>query len=116
MGETCGLKIVYETKTEPDVCKLCHDTERKQRRYDKMYRDVQRWQDEGNRSATIERTCGEMQTIMGQIYQMREEHDYRPYSLAGCITFWWFDALLHVFTNTKLDNTPSIKTKLDSTP
>ncbi|KAF4993208.1 hypothetical protein FDECE_13486 [Fusarium decemcellulare] len=52
MGETCGLKLVYETETEPDVCKLCHDTEKKQRRYDKMYRDVQRWQREGNRSAT----------------------------------------------------------------
>ncbi|RSL99457.1 hypothetical protein CDV31_012178 [Fusarium ambrosium] len=81
MGETCGLKLVYETKTEPDVCKLCHDTEKKQRRYDKMYRDVQRWQREGNRSATIERTCGEMHDVMGQIYRMREEHDHRLQSL-----------------------------------
>ncbi|PNY25426.1 Uncharacterized protein TCAP_04635 [Tolypocladium capitatum] len=81
MGETCGLKLVYETKVESDVCKLCHDTEKKQRRYDKMYRDVQRWQREGNRSATIERTCGEMQDVLGQIYRMREEHDHRLQSL-----------------------------------
>ncbi|EQK98688.1 hypothetical protein OCS_05599 [Ophiocordyceps sinensis CO18] len=81
MGETCGLKLVYETRVEPDVCKLCHDTEKKQRRYDKMYRDVQRWQREGNRSATIERTCGEMQDVLGQIYRMREEHDHRLQSL-----------------------------------
>ncbi|KAJ3456804.1 hypothetical protein MRS44_016827 [Fusarium solani] len=80
-GETCGLKLVYDTKTEFDVCKLCHDTEKKQRRYDKMYRDVQRWHREGNRSATIERTCGEMHDIMGQIYRMREEHDHRLQSL-----------------------------------
>ena len=33
MGETCGLKLVYETRVESDVCKLCHDTEKKQRRY-----------------------------------------------------------------------------------
>ncbi|KAF5696850.1 ankyrin repeat [Fusarium mundagurra] len=84
MGETCGLKLVYETKTEPDVCKLCHDTEKKQRRYDKMYRDVQRWQREGNRTATIERTCGEMQDVLGQIYRMREEHDHRLQSLGQC--------------------------------
>ncbi|KPA42348.1 hypothetical protein FLAG1_04776 [Fusarium langsethiae] len=58
MGETCGLKLVYETKDERDACKLCHDIEKKQRRYDKMWRDVQRWQREGNRNATIERTCG----------------------------------------------------------
>jgi hypothetical protein len=29
---------------------------KKQRRYEKMYRDVQRWQREGNRNATIEAT------------------------------------------------------------
>ncbi|KAI8401556.1 hypothetical protein FOFC_18425 [Fusarium oxysporum] len=78
MGETCGLKLVYETKTERDVCKICHDTKKKQRRYDKMCRDIQRWQREGNRNATIERTCGEMQEALGQIYRMREEHDHRP--------------------------------------
>jgi hypothetical protein len=81
MGETCGLKLVYETRTERDVCKLCHDTEKKQRRYDKMHRDVQRWQREGNRNATIERTCAEMQEVLGQIYRMREEHDHRLQSL-----------------------------------
>ncbi|KAJ4020851.1 hypothetical protein NW766_002346 [Fusarium irregulare] len=65
MGETCGLKLVYETKDE------------RERRYDKMYRDVQRWQREGNRNATIERTCGEMQEVLGQIYRMQEEHAQR---------------------------------------
>lgn len=77
MGETCGLKLVYETKDEREACKLCHDTEKKQRRYDKMYRDVQRWRREGNRNATIERTCGEMQEVLGQIYRMQEEHAQR---------------------------------------
>ncbi|KAH7130000.1 hypothetical protein B0J13DRAFT_588214 [Dactylonectria estremocensis] len=81
MGETCGLKLVYETRTESDVCKLCHDTEKKQRRYDKMFRDVQRWQREGNRNATIERTCSEMHDVMGQIFRMKEEHDHRLQSL-----------------------------------
>lgn len=81
MGETCGLKLVYETKVEHDVCKLCHDTEKKQRRYDKMYRDVQRWQMEGNRNATIERTCGEMEEVVGQIQRMRDEHGHRLQSL-----------------------------------
>jgi hypothetical protein len=81
MGETCGLKLVYDTKVEADKCKLCHDTEKKQRRYDKMYRDVERWQREGNRSATIERTCGEMQDVLSQIYRMHEEHRQRLQSL-----------------------------------
>ncbi|CEI68813.1 unnamed protein product [Fusarium venenatum] len=81
MGETCGLKLVYETKNDPEVCKLCSDIEKKQRRYDKMYRDVQRWQREGNRDATIERTCIEMSEVAGQMHRMREEHAHRLYTL-----------------------------------
>ncbi|QPC61345.1 hypothetical protein HYE67_003576 [Fusarium culmorum] len=90
MGETCGLKLVYETKDQPEVCKLCSDVEKKQRRYDKMYRDVQRWQREGNRNATIERTCGEMDEVLGQIYRMQQEHITRLQTLGqrvGC-GFW----------------------------
>ena len=81
MGETCGLKLVYETRSEGDICKLCHDMEKKQRRYDKMYRDVQRWQREGGRPATVERTCGEMQEVLGQIYRLNDEHNQRLQSL-----------------------------------
>ncbi|CAF3509335.1 unnamed protein product [Fusarium graminearum] len=86
MGETCGLKLVYETKDQPEVCKLCSDVEKKQRRYDKMYRDVQRWQREGNRNATIERTCGEMDEVLGQIYRMQQEHITRLQTL-GQVSF-----------------------------
>lgn len=81
MGETCGLKLVYETRPEPDACKLCHDIEKKQRRYDKMWRDIQRWQREGGKPATIERTTGEMHEVLGQIYRLKDEHDYRLQSL-----------------------------------
>ncbi|GKU16173.1 unnamed protein product [Fusarium langsethiae] len=81
MGETCNLKLVYETKTERVLCKLCQDIKKKQRRCDKMYGDVQRWQREGNLNATIERTYTEIQEVHGQIYRMREEHTHRLQSL-----------------------------------
>lgn len=81
MGETCGLKLVYETKQDMDVCKICHDIEKKQRRYDKMQRDVQRWQREGGRPATVERTVGEMHDVAGQIYRLSDEHESRLQSL-----------------------------------
>ncbi|OBS21167.1 hypothetical protein FPOA_07505 [Fusarium poae] len=77
MGETCGLKLVYDTKNEPEICKLCRDIEKKQRRYDKMYSDVQRWHREGGRNATIERTCAEMDDVLGQMNRMTREHDQR---------------------------------------
>lgn len=75
IGETCGLKLVYETNQKKDSCKLCQDMAKKRRRYDKMYCDVQRWQREGNRNATIEMTCGEMHDIHVQIWCMEKEHN-----------------------------------------
>jgi hypothetical protein len=80
MGETCGLKLVYETKFEQDSCRLCHDIDKKVRRCEKMSRDVQRWQREGNRNATIERTCSEMRDVQSQIARMEEEHQNRARS------------------------------------
>ncbi|KAH7110499.1 hypothetical protein EDB81DRAFT_672096, partial [Dactylonectria macrodidyma] len=68
-------------KNESDSCKHCNNTEKKQRRYDKMSRDVQRWLCEGNRPATVERTLKEMQDVMGQILRRKEEHDNRLKSL-----------------------------------
>ncbi|KAE9579542.1 hypothetical protein CGMCC3_g4478 [Colletotrichum fructicola] len=55
-GETCGLKLVFDTIQEADKCKLCYDIDKKTRRVDKMQRDIERWYREGNRKATIERT------------------------------------------------------------
>jgi hypothetical protein len=48
-----------------------------------MYRDVQRWQREGNRSATIERTCGEMQEVLNQMNRLQQEHDNRLQSMVS---------------------------------
>lgn len=73
-GETCGMKLVYQTLDEPDVCRLCQDIEKKQRRIDKMSRDIDRWRREGNRTATIERTTTEMYEVEGQIRDKRQEH------------------------------------------
>lgn len=83
IGETCGLKLVYDTKREREVCKLCSDMEKKQRRYDRMSRDIDLWSHEGNRFATIERSLGEMQDILGQICRMRGEHDCKIASLGS---------------------------------
>jgi hypothetical protein len=81
IGETCGLKLIYETNQKPDTCQLCQDAGKKQRRYEKMYHDMQRWQSEGNRNATIERTCGEMLDVLEQIHRIAEEHKTRVQSL-----------------------------------
>lgn len=86
MGETCGLKLVYDTKRKAEKCKLCQDMEKKDRRYKKMAADVARWQSEGNRRATIDRTREEMQEVWEQICRMSEEH-YSKTSSLGSVRF-----------------------------
>lgn len=80
MGETCGLKLVYETSYEKEKCRLCHDIEKKVRRFEKMERDIHRWRREGGRSATIERTTSEMHEVGGQIERMKADHKGREHN------------------------------------
>lgn len=58
-----------------EVCDICKSIDRKRRRLDKMERDVRRWTQEGGRTATIERTIGEINDLRNIIYEMREAHD-----------------------------------------
>lgn len=82
IGETCGLKLVFDTICLNEVCKLCKDIDKKRRRYDKMQRDVERWQrEDSKRNATIEKTCGEMQELSAQIYSMQQQHCQRVQSV-----------------------------------
>ncbi|UQC85930.1 uncharacterized protein CLUP02_11429 [Colletotrichum lupini] len=81
-GETCGLKLVYETITNEDRCKLCYDMDKKYRRLTKMQGDVARWCREGNRKATIERTNLEIQEVNRQIQEMNNQHWTRVNLLA----------------------------------
>lgn len=76
-GETCGLKLVYNTILESGQCKLCDQIQKKYRRVHKMQTDIQRWQREGNRSATIEKTEGDIQEISGQIQEIMNQHAER---------------------------------------
>lgn len=73
-GETCGLKLILSTNYEPDICKLCKDIEKKQRKYNKLEGDILRWQREGNRNATIEKAQRDMAEVANTIYSMQQQH------------------------------------------
>ncbi len=73
-GETCGLKLVYDTVYADGRCKLCDQVEKKDRRVEKMELDIQRWQREGNRKATIEKTIMDMEEIHTQIARILTDH------------------------------------------
>lgn len=76
-GETCGLKLVYDTDYKPESCKLCESKAKKLRRLNKMAEDVERWTREGNRKATIGKTRGEMEEVLSAIEKLEVEHQTR---------------------------------------
>lgn len=81
-GETCGLKLVYDTNYKNENCKLCDQIEKKERRYNKMLQDVQRWRNEGNRRATIEKTECDMEEVRQAIAKIWNEHQEKLMKIA----------------------------------
>ncbi|KAK4184650.1 hypothetical protein QBC35DRAFT_46176 [Podospora australis] len=82
-GETCGLKLVYETIPLREVCKLCDQRDKKQRRMNKMIADIQRWHREGNRRATIEKTQRDVMELKDQIDKLDDMHTERKMCYTG---------------------------------
>lgn len=80
-GETCGLKLVYNTSFQPQPCKLCDQMSKKERRIRKMSEDIDRWYREGNRRATIEKTRNDIAEIEGQIKDLGKQHDQKQNQL-----------------------------------
>lgn len=81
-GETCGLKLVYHTTFLADVCRLCDQIEKKNRRVVKMNQDIKRWRKEGNRRATIAKTETDIYDITTQIAEIWEQHQTRQSNIS----------------------------------
>jgi hypothetical protein len=81
-GETCGLKLIYETETVGEQCKVCDAINKKQRRLRKMMDDVSRWQREGGRRATIEKTQADINDLELQINELWRGHVERVNSIS----------------------------------
>ncbi|GAP89429.2 hypothetical protein SAMD00023353_4000680 [Rosellinia necatrix] len=78
-GETCGLKFVYRTNDQPEVCKLCKDIEKKRRKLAKLESDLLRWSAEKNRSASIEKAQKDWGEVNAAIKVMDDRHNERTY-------------------------------------
>jgi hypothetical protein len=76
-GETCGLKLIYNTTLQSGQCRMCDQIAKKQRRVRKMVADIDRWRREGGRSATIEKTEQDIQEIQEQIASLQASHNER---------------------------------------
>ncbi|KAK4198720.1 hypothetical protein QBC40DRAFT_89212 [Triangularia verruculosa] len=80
-GETCGLKLVYSWQPAQGLCKICEQKSKKERRICKMLNDISRWQREGNRRATIEKTMQDVNDIQCQINELHATHAERERTL-----------------------------------
>ncbi|GAB1315481.1 hypothetical protein MFIFM68171_05691 [Madurella fahalii] len=81
-GETCGLKLIFHTDAISEPCKTCDAITKKDRRMQKMQDDISRWQREGGRRATIEKTQADIEELYQQVRQMWIEHQTRVYSIS----------------------------------
>ncbi|KAH8900588.1 hypothetical protein GQ53DRAFT_740600 [Thozetella sp. PMI_491] len=74
IGETCGLKLIFETFYYDEVCKTCEQISRKLRRIEKMTGDIERWKNIPNRTATIEKTQRDVYQLECEVYDLRNQH------------------------------------------
>lgn len=74
LGETCGIKLVYDRTYKGTQCKLCDQIEKKQQRLRKMEQNIDQWRKEGNRRATIEKTEHDMAQTQDAIQKIWSEH------------------------------------------
>lgn len=74
MGETCGMKMVYQTLPLAEKCPMCEKIERKQRRLEKHKADYMRWQQEGGKyKCSMEKAVEEMQSLKAEIDKLTME-------------------------------------------
>jgi hypothetical protein len=81
LGETCGLKLIFATNHEDQVCNICHQWNKKQRRIAKLTQDVKRWQNEGDRPAGIEKAMNDLNVLQDETKALLKSH--RPSELVA---------------------------------
>ena len=76
-GETCGMKLVYQTLPVPEKCTLCEKIERKKRRYDKARADLKRWEDDPRFWASADNARKDLNALEGEIARLTAEKQAR---------------------------------------
>ncbi|KAE8445062.1 hypothetical protein EG329_013776 [Mollisiaceae sp. DMI_Dod_QoI] len=81
-GETCGMKMVFESFHVSENCKYCVKIETKQGRIRKEQDKIKRWKHEGNRRASIEQAQTSIAELEREIWELnakRESQKHRRY-------------------------------------
>lgn len=75
MGETCGLKLVYEINYKTTRCCHCDSIATKNRRIAKMSGDVERWRRQQLYPATIAKTEMEIRDLQRIVFRIIAQHE-----------------------------------------
>ncbi|KAI3572746.1 hypothetical protein IWW34DRAFT_215572 [Fusarium oxysporum f. sp. albedinis] len=73
IGETCGLKLVYERQDEAKNCKVCDQVTKKENRIRRTTERMARLR-EWKHLASLERCEEEVASLKGEILRLREQH------------------------------------------
>ncbi|KXL43046.1 hypothetical protein M433DRAFT_330599 [Acidomyces richmondensis BFW] len=83
-GETCGMKMVYQTIPLAEKCSMCEKIERKKRRVEKHKADYARWHstDPQKYRFSMEKAMEEVQSLSQEIKQLMADKEAR-YRMIG---------------------------------
>lgn len=77
-GETCGMKMIFQTLPLHEKCPWCEKIEKKIRRRDKAVSDYKRWaQEPGKYKASMEKAVEEARGLEKEIENLKAEKDRR---------------------------------------
>jgi len=83
MGETCGMKLVYQTQQQPSKCKYCEKVDTKLRKRQTECERISRWQREGRNPASIEKSLEMIKQLDYEIQQIYAEISNRRQALGS---------------------------------
>jgi len=73
IGETCGMKLVYQTIDVAKKCSRCTAVDTKLRKREKLVDQITRWQREGRCPASVEKAMEDIAVLDEQIKALYEE-------------------------------------------
>jgi hypothetical protein len=73
MGETCGMKLIWETRALDGNCPYCDKLERKKRRFEKARTDYMRWREDPSRKASAEKALEDCKALQQEITTLQNE-------------------------------------------
>ncbi|KAK5745098.1 hypothetical protein LTR17_001549 [Elasticomyces elasticus] len=83
-GETCGMKMVYQTLPLADKCSMCDKIERKQRRLEKHKSDYTRWSAEPQKyRCSMEKAYDEMKALAQEIQRLIGEKQAKYHNVGN---------------------------------